>query len=377
MKHHNLFYCLTVLLLGLPMELQAQRLGPPGNGDNIVPNPGFERFVGKPERWFYSGSDFRKGPKYWFSATTASPDAYGPGIKVPRDWAEKGFGNQNPHRGKGMAGITVYGCTNGKPHCREYIQVQLAEPLVIGQHYYVAFWAAALKKGMYINKLGAYFSISPIARTTDEILVRKAQCESDTLVQPLKTGDWVRVSGFFEARYEAEHIIIGNFNEDEQTQALQPLENGYSYAYYYIDDVVVKKVPPFLSVPVKPDDLSVQPLGKGKTFQLKNIYFEFDRSELMPRSYVELAKLQKILTDHPGMQISIVGHTDSLGSDAYNETLALQRANAVVQHLRQNGISASRLKAIGAGEKKPIASNDTEEGRALNRRVEFIIDRMK
>jgi OmpA-OmpF porin, OOP family len=369
-------FSMLLLLLGLLPAAMAQRPGPPVNGANIVPNPGFERFNGKPERWFYRGEDLRLGPKYWFSATTASPDAYGPGIKVPQDWAVKGFGNQKPHRGKGMAGITVYGCTNGKPHCREYLEVQLAEPLVTGQFYYVEFWVTPLRQSLLIDQIGAYFSVSPIERGTDEILVREAQVRADSILAPGKAGEWLRVNGTFEARYEAEHILIGNFSDDAHTRSRTWQEDGYNYAYYYIDDVVVRKIPPFLAVPVKPDDLTKITPEKGKTFRLKDIYFEFDRSELMPRSYVELHKLYQILRRYPAMTIEIIGHTDAFGSDEYKLSLSLRRAQAVVDYLVQNGIPAGRLKVRGAGEQQPAAGNDTPEGRALNRRVEFLVLKM-
>ena len=106
---------------------------------------------------------------------------------------------------------------------------------------------------------------------------------------------------------------------------------------------------------------------------LKNIYFEFDKDELMPRSYVELGKLLKIMRDNPKLVIEIVGHTDALGDDAYNNDLSKRRAESVVKFLADNKISKSRLRASGAGERQPIAPNDTEEGRAKNRRVEFVV----
>lgn len=339
---------------------------------NIVPNPGFERFANAPIGWSYKGSFFGEVVKYWFSATTASPDVYGPDVHVPQDWAEKGFGKQKPHSGKNMAGLTLFGCTNGKPHCREYIEIQLAEPLVIGQAYHVEFWVSHLEKSLQINNLGAYFSISEIKRTTDEILIRDAQVKFPDIVAA-PGGKWVKVSGQFVAKYEAEYIVIGNFSDDFNTLSIAPREDSYNYAYYYIDDVLVKKIPPFKPVPIKADDLSKQKLEPGKAIVLKNIYFEFDKDELMPRSFVELGKLLKIMRDNPKLVIEIVGHTDALGDDAYNNDLSKRRAESVVKFLTDNKVAKTRLRASGAGERQPIATNDTEEGRAKNRRVEFVV----
>jgi OOP family OmpA-OmpF porin len=360
-----------LLLVGLT-ALSAQR--PPVNGANIVPNPGFERYASPPIGWTYKGSTFGQVVKYWSSATTASPDVYGPGVHVPVDWAEKGFGKQKPHGGASMAGLTLFGCTNGKPHCREYVEIQLAEPLVIGQSYYVEFWVAAMTRSLWINNIGAYFSVSEIKRTTDEVLVRPAQVQSAELVKS-RSGQWAKVSGYFVAKYEAEYIIIGNFSDDESTLSELSGDDAYNYAYYYVDDVLVKKVPPFQPVPIKPDDLTRQPLEPGKPIRLKNIYFEFDRDELMPRSYVELNKLLGILKSYPKMVIEIVGHTDHMGDDVYNVGLSKRRAEAVIRFLTENNIAKTRLRSRGEGERQPIATNETDEGRQLNRRVEFVVVR--
>ncbi len=364
------FFLPLALVLLVLAGLMAQK--PPAAGANIVPNPGFERFANPPIGWTYKGADFGRVVKYWFSATTSSPDVYGPGVRVPADWAEKGFGKQTPHGGKAMAGLTVFGCTNGKPHCREFIEIQLAEPLVIGQTYYVEFWVCPMRKSLHINNLGAYFSVSELRRTTDEVLVREAQIRAENLVTG-PDGKWIRVSGYFQARYEAGYILVGNFSDDDNTQSLAPRDDSYNYAYYYVDDVLVRKSPPYLPVPIKPDDLTRQVLEPGATIQLKNIYFEFDRDELMPRSFVELDKLLKIMRGNPSLVIEIVGHTDSLGSDDYNLDLSKRRAQAVVNFLRENKINASRLRFRGQGETQPVAANETDEGRAQNRRVEFVV----
>lgn len=360
---------LILLLTGLSIPIWGQK-----NGSNIVPNPSFERYSGFPIGWSYKGSFFGEVVKYWFSATTASPDIYGPDVHVPMDWAEKGFGSQKARTGKSLAGLTLYGCTNGKPHCREYIEIQLSEPLVIGQAYYVEFWATHLPKSLQINNLGAYFSVSEIKRSTDEMLIREAQVKATDLVAA-PGGKWVKVSGQFVAKYEAEYILIGNFSDDFNTLSIAPREDCFNYAYYYIEDVLVKKIPPFKPVPVKPDDLTKQTLEVGKTIQLKHIYFEFDKDELMPRSYVELNKLLKIMRENPKLSIEIVGHTDALGEDAYNLDLSKRRAMAVEKFLLDNKVNKSRLRSKGEGESRPVATNDTDEGRAQNRRVEFVVIR--
>ncbi len=115
------------------------------------------------------------------------------------------------------------------------------------------------------------------------------------------------------------------------------------------------------------------PLRKGAVVALRNIFFEFDKAELKPESYPELDRVVALLQQYPNLKVEIAGHTDNVGSEEYNLRLSQKRAEAVVRYLVSKGIDPSRLIAKGYGESQPIASNDTEEGRALNRRVEFRI----
>ncbi len=119
-------------------------------------------------------------------------------------------------------------------------------------------------------------------------------------------------------------------------------------------------------------ELSKLKVGLGSI--LRNIYFDFDRFTLKSESFEELNKLEGLLAGSPNMRIEIAGHTDYVGSDNYNNTLSVKRANAVINFLINKGIDPRRLEPKGYGKSRPIASNDDEEdGRELNRRVEFII----
>ena len=105
----------------------------------------------------------------------------------------------------------------------------------------------------------------------------------------------------------------------------------------------------------------------------QKIYFATNKAKIMPKSYAILATVAQVLRENPGIKLSIEGHTDSQGKDKYNKKLSSRRAKAVMQHLIRKGkVSANRLKFVGWGEEKPIDSNLTEEGRAANRRVEFV-----
>lgn len=340
--------------------------------ENIVPNPSFESYSGTPIGWFYKGKHFTDIMKYWDSATAASPDVFGPKVRVPAHWAAKGFGKQNPHLGESMTGITAYGCEEGKPHCREYMQIQLKEPLVIGQGYYAEFYVSHLPRSIQINNLGMFFSKTKVKVNTDALLDYEPQFFAKEVLSAPE-HKWVKVSGNFVADKEAEYLVIGNFFPDSLTAKKIPFSNCLNYAYYYIDDVVIKKTDPFVEVPIKEDDLCCISVEEGKIIQLKNIFFDTDKAELLPRSYVELNKLLNLMLDNPTMVIEIRGHTDSLGEHDYNIYLSRKRAKAVVEYLNKKGISRSRTRYKGYGNTQPVASNETDSGRQKNRRVEFLI----
>lgn len=120
-------------------------------------------------------------------------------------------------------------------------------------------------------------------------------------------------------------------------------------------------------------DLYLNPIEKGEIIRLNNIFFASGKYELLAESYGELDKLLQVLKSNSKMKIEISGHTDAVGADSDNLALSNNRANAVMNYLLGKGIAKDRLSAKGYGETKFIATNDTDEGKQLNRRVEFVI----
>ncbi len=120
-------------------------------------------------------------------------------------------------------------------------------------------------------------------------------------------------------------------------------------------------------------DITLMPIQVGERIVINNIFFDFDKSELKTASYPELKRILKFLQEEQIQRIRIGGHTDSKGNDAYNQALSKRRANSVYEYFVNNGISPSRLEAVGYGETDPVVPNDTDENRAKNRRVEFTI----
>ncbi len=141
---------------------------------------------------------------------------------------------------------------------------------------------------------------------------------------------------------------------------------------FYSENFQIEKSYTELSPYLK--DISLQPTDVGTVVTLKNVFFDFDRSELKPESFVELNKLADYLKKN-AIRIEIGGHTDDQGSEEYNDRLSENRAKAVYDYLIQKGIPAERLQYKGYGMRLPVADNSTEEGRAANRRTEFKIVR--
>ena len=114
-------------------------------------------------------------------------------------------------------------------------------------------------------------------------------------------------------------------------------------------------------------------IAKGNSITLNNLYFDYDSDKILPISYAEIERLSLFLKRNKQIRIEIIGHTDNQGTKSYNLDLSQRRAAALMNALIRKGITADRLTAKGMGSEAPVATNDTEEGRAQNRRVEIII----
>jgi len=120
-------------------------------------------------------------------------------------------------------------------------------------------------------------------------------------------------------------------------------------------------------------DVPLSTLSVGSTIALRNIFFNTASYELLPASNAELDKLVSLLKGTPNLRIELGGHTDNVGADAANLTLSDQRAQAVRDYVIAKGVDGARITAKGYGETKPIATNETEAGRAQNRRTEVTV----
>lgn len=120
-------------------------------------------------------------------------------------------------------------------------------------------------------------------------------------------------------------------------------------------------------------NLYLVPVEIGQIIRLNNIFFDFGKATLRPESYAELDEVVNVLKNNSKMEIEMSGHTDNVGSDDANLKLSEERAKAVKDYIVSKGIAESRIISKGYGKTKPVSTNDNEEGRQLNRRVEFTI----
>lgn len=154
----------------------------------------------------------------------------------------------------------------------------------------------------------------------------------------------------------------------DRDYALNVSAEGYLfYSDHFAFSGVHSRIEPFRK------DIPMERIIVGSSVVLNNIFFASDSHQLLPASMAELNKVAAFLGDNPSLAVEIAGHTDSTGTSGHNQTLSEKRAAAVVEYLAGMGIATPRLKPAGYGDRKPVADNDTEEGRALNRRTELKI----
>ena len=119
--------------------------------------------------------------------------------------------------------------------------------------------------------------------------------------------------------------------------------------------------------------LQAEKTDRGMVMTLGDVLFETGKADLMPGAMNTINRLAQFMKQYPDKKLQIEGHTDSDGSNAYNQQLSENRSKGVALHLMNNGISSTRIQTYGYGEERPIASNTTPEGKRQNRRVTFLI----
>ncbi len=328
-------------------------------GKNLVPNPSFEKHKNK--------SNVISNATPWQNVGTV--DYY---MKADK---------KDTSRYKGAHTGTCYSGLRFQAVYKEYMYVQLLEPLEKGRTYQFKMFVRLMGVStVTVKQLGVYFS--------DDAFKMNMNFDKEGIVDSTYkkgisgTFNWIPIHGEYLAHGGEKYIIIGNFTTKVKDDFVRQNKWDifeFKEAYYFIDDISVRKIiistdslealkktqPKF--VYTLPDSFST-----GQVFEIKNLKFEPGTTKLMRASYPVLDEIVHSLNDHPFMEIQINGYTDNQGNEATNRKVSKDRAKAVYDYLLSQGV-INPMTYKGFGPTQPIAPNDTEENKAKNRRVEFVI----
>lgn len=346
---------------------QEENLGP-----NLIPNPSFEDLRHKsPDLSVDAYLAYRNYIGKWASPTKTTPDLL---------FNINDGDSPMARTGDQMLGILTHNPISKRSDTwREYAQVKLTQTLQAGEEYELEFWVKRHPQAnMASNNMGAFLGYKPIVlKNYDPISDLELVVNETEIINP-NAPEWVKISGRFTAKGKEHFLVIGNFYNNENTKFKEVknlVEPAWENPYYLLDDVSLKQImkpEPVVVAEPEPvfEDIEIK---KGQVIRLDKIYFDFDKSDLLPTSNEQLDKLVELLEAYPSMRIAIHGHTDSRGSDSYNERLSDDRSKAVYHYVASQAINPNRLNYKGFGEVNPVDTNETDEGRQNNRRVEFVV----
>jgi OmpA-OmpF porin, OOP family len=304
--------------------------------------------------------------------------------------------------GNNVAGITTFGALNmgnEKAELREYLQGSLIQALTVGKKYYISYWVHFHNEGT--NNIGFVFTTRPLSIDSVFRLTLQPQINNTQLINYSNSNPWIQVRDSFIAREPYTHLIMGNFYANKETKVQS---NQYHYHKAYIDDMTLTvanddKMPArdfdaMVAEAIKKENTtpsvsnSISTLNtnntdissntsvmKGEVLVLDKVWFDYNASNLQKSSSTQLDKLVFYLEKNPNMHILVKGHTSSEGTTEYNMKLSEARAQAVVNYIISKGISVGRLTYKGFGETQPVTTNEGEDNRQKNRRVEFEVIR--
>ncbi len=343
---------------------------------NLVKNPSFEDFDKCP----WKLGMFNSNVDYWSCPNHGSTDFFR-ACGNTKETNENYNGEQLPFSGDAYAGFYCY----AEDDYREYIQGELHEKLRANETYIIQFYISLAEKSTYsIKNIAVLFTSEHIGASTksasilnspkgshqkfgnlskkfinqEELKIQNNLLQNDSLIPFYNdTKEWMLVSFTYQATGYEQFFTIGNFKANRETAINQEkTEFKHPFAYYYIDAI---------SIEARKTNYETDTIY---TFQ--NVLFEFDKANLLEESVEELDKLYAYLKRN-NLKVEIYGHTDAIGIQTHNEKLSEERAKTVSEYLIKSGLEANRIQWFGFGSNKPKTTNDTEENRALNRRVEF------
>jgi outer membrane protein OmpA-like peptidoglycan-associated protein len=342
---------------------------------NLVQNPSFEVYTECPGRL----GNFDADVADWSTPTNGSTDYFNACSKA-MGTPENFNGKQPADFGDGYAGLYLY----APDDYREYIQAPLLQTLEMGKTYNLSFYVSLAERSDYaIREFGVLFSENEL-----EIQIKKELSKMHLYSQPgntyhsmeigytnfyRDTQDWILVHTQFVAKGTENYMTIGNFKNNVRTRKFTTKRGAKQGAYYYIDMIRLEADANSGIAATLSAGTDKKAFEHDKVHTFKNVLFEFDRYELLQTAKRDLQQIYDYMKTDESLFIVIEGHTDTVGSEEYNEILSASRCKSVARYLTQLGLPQERVSWTGHGGKRPLAENTTEKGRQLNRRVEFLI----
>lgn len=216
------------------------------------------------------------------------------------------------------------------------------------------------------------------------------KCDMDSCLYKLKLSipnsvdynyllhNWLTLSTDFVAKGNEKVLLISAGSPENYIKIINSNLSKFCYSdshwsstfslLYFIDNVILTEIED------KKDTLDIKrfnSLEKGESIILHNIYFDFDKYKLLKESFPELGIVYEYMNKNSNVQILVSGYTDNVGTNEYNDELSNNRAKSVIDYLIKKGIAKDRFQSKGFGSRFPIDSNDNEEGRKKNRRIEL------
>ena len=380
---------------------------------NLVINSGFEDIKDSslmlPCQYSRDGSAFSKSLYGWQSHKSVTAD-----ILVYKSNILNCFPIL-PHNGKNMAGFIAYHPYMDSGYDFDYheiIEGTFIEPLIIGKSYQMSFWLYSddsigykhlrsvlgneAKKvyGLEIDSIGIRFSTTGVATKIHCSKLNnnneyKPQISIALSKHKKDNPKWQLYEAIFIADSAYRYFALGNFKCDSLVKSSLSttlsnridsinlglfwkknkrifFEKSKRIAYYLIDDFYCRLVS---NSPIL--------LSEAKPYTIQNLLFENAKAIILPTSFSELNELVLAIKKMPqSTTITLAGHTDNIGNEVFNQKLSLNRANAVADYLIANGIDKNQFIVTGYGSSQPIAPNDSEKNRSLNRRVKIKVRKL-
>lgn len=350
-------------------------------GQNLAPNPGFETFS-------YCPVNFNVGQMEivtdWRQASQGTADYFNScsrTVGVP----DNAFGYQEAHDGEAYLGLITF--APSKRNYREYMQAKMEKKMAAGQLYCVSYYVSSADRSQYVTDgLGAVFTSNKVRHPAFGHIPMAMDLANPAGNVLDDSRSWNLISDVYEAEGGEQYVTLGNFWTDNETIVKERnlKEDGdkreWESAYYFIDGLSIIPVDsradctctiPVIAAEVR--DSIRWKLPPGETVSFDNVHFGFDNDELDESSRDSLNAVASWMRTNDFLYLEVQGHTDIIGPDGYNLKLSERRAEAVINYLVDLGVPKHRLSIDYFGSAQPIADNSQSQGRAENRRVDFVV----